>query len=879
MSQPIKNRTLPNWPQALAVGILLSACGGGASPPSNAITTSGFAVDGYLSGATLLCDSNGNGSADSGEMTVMTDSGGGFTFVGGCNAGMVLTGGTSIDTNLPFSGQLKAPAGAKVVTPLTTLMSEGVTLAQLNAALGLPADTDILNTDPAYAPGGTLVNDVLMKVTAAVQVSAQKSTELLVALSGSTTAADQQAIYNEVIAAAADLLKAGNITLVTGSGNTAALDQAVVVSMVKAAADRVGQSASVSAVVKSAVNAVNSDSLALVAAGGIKAQAEAILQSGTALTAVTLAQQNDTQIATFISTNKAALSAEPTDNTVTGLATTLTNQISGGGGGGSSFAGIDFSAADIRFNAFEGLVSAAIENDPVAGASNKVAKFVKGPGGQPWAGATVYDKGTLIAGSPNANVYVDAFDLSSSKIVTLKSYTSAPIGTIITLKLENALDAGVNIAAQALTTQQNAWETLSFNFASLTTGVYSASATYNTASIFPAFSIQTGAGPALTVDTTFYFDDLAYTKVGSGGGTGATAPTNAPTTTIPAGALTVFSETTQAASFNPWPNWGQATTYSEATIASNKSLKYEGLNYEGITFDKINAAANSKLHIDFWSPALTSVEVHLITSAAITGAGAKDSSHTVTLTSGAWNSVDIDLSNFGVTDLTQIDQMMLVSGVSGTIYVDNIYFWGTAGGGGAVTPLVYASNYSDTPTPWKSVEGGDAGRYIDTGVVTQDWWSGLAAGDATPSYYFGYGTNSSAKPWGFGAFVKAPGNGTTASLASYSNVSIAVWGNDQLVNTNPHFTVILKGPSVNACTAELKGDIAVTAAGVQTYTLPLSGFTLQTPCAYSTVAQVLAGGVAEIHIQVLGANVQYVSGGDASGNFPNGLNVGPISFN
>jgi hypothetical protein len=61
--------------------------------------------------------------------------------------------------------------------------------------------------------------------------------------------------------------------------------------------------------------------------------------------------------------------------------------------------------------------------------------------------------------------------------------------------------------------------------------------------------------------------------------------------------------------------------------------------------------------------------------------------------------------------------------------------------------------------------------------------------------------------------------------------------------------------------------------------LPLSGFTLQTACAYASAAQALAAGVNEIHIQALGANLQYTSGGDAGGNYPNGFNVGPISFN
>ena len=223
-------------------------------------------------------------------------------------------------------------------------------------------------------------------------------------------------------------------------------------------------------------------------------------------------------------------------------------------------------------------------------------------------------------------------------------------------------------------------------------------------------------------------------------------------------------------------------------------------------------------------------------------------------------------------------------GADSTYHFDDLTFVpASTGGGGTGSGLVdlvggvYASNYAETPTPWKSTQGGTAGRYIDTSVTTQDWWSGLAAADATPSFYFGYGINSGAKPWGFGAYVSAPGNGT-ANVAGYSKVLISVWGNDQLVNTRPNFTVILKGPSVAGCTSELKGNIAVTANGVQTYTLPLSGFTLQTACAYASTAAALAAGVKEIHIQVLGTNVQYSSGQDAANNYPNGLNIGPIKF-
>lgn len=108
---------------------MLASCGGGGAVYDNngptVTPTSGVAVDGYLSGSTVLCDTDGNGSYDAGEVTALTDAVGEFKFPQGCTAALVAKGGTNIDTGLPFVGVLKAPANATVVTPLTTLIAAG----------------------------------------------------------------------------------------------------------------------------------------------------------------------------------------------------------------------------------------------------------------------------------------------------------------------------------------------------------------------------------------------------------------------------------------------------------------------------------------------------------------------------------------------------------------------------------------------------------------------------------------------------------------------------------------------------------------------------------------------------------------------------------
>lgn len=249
----------------------------------------------------------------------------------------------------------------------------------------------------------------------------------------------------------------------------------------------------------------------------------------------------------------------------------------------------------------------------------------------------------------------------------------------------------------------------------------------------------------------------------------------------------------------------------------------------------------------------------------------------------SWDLTGVDASKSYTTIAITPDQDLVTTGQ--TYYVDQITLATAAvtppGGGGGGTPLVggkYASNYSATATAWKSTENGDAGIYVDDSVPTQYWWNGVASADAIPSFYFGYGLRKTAKPWGFGAFVKAPANGT-AKVDTYSNVRISVWGNDELMSKRPQLTMLLVGPAVASCAAEMKSTINVASNGAQTYTLPLSGFTFQKACGFSTVTQALAAGVNEVHIQVLGDNPQYTTACNADGDCPNGLNMGPITFN
>ena len=132
------------------LGLLtLAACGGGAadsgggggSPPSFSQVAAGKVEDGPLLNALAFLDYNDNGILDAGEPSDRTDITGGYSLTSTqANYSIVaVTDGTTVDqiSGSVVSGvTLKAPSGASMVTPTTTLMEDGnLTAAQVVAVL------------------------------------------------------------------------------------------------------------------------------------------------------------------------------------------------------------------------------------------------------------------------------------------------------------------------------------------------------------------------------------------------------------------------------------------------------------------------------------------------------------------------------------------------------------------------------------------------------------------------------------------------------------------------------------------------------------------------------------------------------------------------
>jgi hypothetical protein len=216
----------------IAAAAVLVACGGGSSSGDSSDggsnITSGRAVDGYLSGATVFCDVNANGTADVGEMSTTTDGDGYFNFDAVCNATIAVFGGIDTATDYPFRGLMKTPAGGKFVTPLTSLLaSSGLTPAQLASSLGLDANIDVTKTDPMLAG-----NEVVLKKSLAVQQIVQGLADYFGTLTSPNAVTT---LYAKVAPALGKVLIANpNTPVVTANGR---VDPPMITAIIKQATD------------------------------------------------------------------------------------------------------------------------------------------------------------------------------------------------------------------------------------------------------------------------------------------------------------------------------------------------------------------------------------------------------------------------------------------------------------------------------------------------------------------------------------------------------------------------------------------------------------------------------------------------------------------
>jgi hypothetical protein len=174
----------------------LSACGGtdATAPAQVASSTSGIAVDDLLVGSTVNCTAP--------VQSTTTDTAGVFSFALPCTGDLLVVAGTGIDqsTGQAPKGDLRSHAGARVVSPFTTMLLEsGLSLADFQILLD---KLGLSRIDP------NTFNPVGANVSAADKRAAMAIAKVLNDLA--TTVADDSGDAKKAYKDAAKALSGGN---------------------------------------------------------------------------------------------------------------------------------------------------------------------------------------------------------------------------------------------------------------------------------------------------------------------------------------------------------------------------------------------------------------------------------------------------------------------------------------------------------------------------------------------------------------------------------------------------------------------------------------------------------------------------------------------
>jgi len=137
---------------------------------------------------------------------------------------------------------------------------------------------------------------------------------------------------------------------------------------------------------------------------------------------------------------------------------------------------------------------------------------------------------------------------------------------------------------------------------------------------------------------------------------------------------------------NSWLTAWSAASFQATQIAGNDTQKYSNLDYAGIETPfgsaSVDASSMEMVHIDFWTPNITTFKLKLVDFGAdgqYAGGDDKDGTYIrESPTKGGWNSIDVPLSSFdGLTTRSHISQVILAASPAGssTVFIDNLYFY------------------------------------------------------------------------------------------------------------------------------------------------------------------------------------------------------------
>ena len=276
----------------------------------------------------------------------------------------------------------------------------------------------------------------------------------------------------------------------------------------------------------------------------------------------------------------------------------------------------------------------------------------------------IYGENTFTVKVVAFNMNGDATEVSEELVVSFQ----APQNLVVTLENDVAISKQVNIKATADFAAMYEFYSgedgvtqpvISGNIGNSVSYQYAEPGTYTVKVVAKGGAIE----------TTEYTVDFEVTAILAPIESAAKPPSR-----NDADVVSVFSgEYTDIADSDFYPNWGQSTQFTAFDLNGDAMLQYSGLNYQGINLGAaIDASSLETLHIDIWTSDATSIDIFPLPNGV---QPADEKFVTKTLIADQWNSFDIPMSEFTDQGLSVDDLMQFKFVGSGTVFLDNIYFY------------------------------------------------------------------------------------------------------------------------------------------------------------------------------------------------------------
>jgi hypothetical protein len=405
----------------------------------------------------------------------------------------------------------------------------------------------------------------------------------------------------------------------------------------------------------------------------------------------------------------------------------------------------------IGFNVFYGDATADPAN--LAQGENAIHTYAEG----------TYSVTVVAYGPPGLETSISqdlvvSFDPPTNLVVTAENDVAISKQVNVTASADNAISYTVDFGDGSALVSGNIGETVSY--------------TYADAGLYTITVVAMGAA----IETTeFVIADFEVTAIVQPLESAPTPPARASedVKSIFSDAYTNIENT----DFNP--NWGQSTIFTAFDLNGDNMLQYTNLNYQGNNIgESVDASSMQTLHIDIWTPDATSIDIYPLPNGV---QPADERFVTKTLVPNEWNSFEIPMEEFTSQGLPVNDLLQFKYVGSGTVFIDNLYFWKESTG---PSPLV--GTWKLAPVAGALEVGDGAGTVwwatSDADVITRDcYFDDQYIFNADGSFQNNLGAQTWIEPWqgmdpeGCGTPV-APHDGLSAATYTDDGSTITVNG-------------------------------------------------------------------------------------------------------